>query len=92
MVAPTAPLTGSPPAIQDAARLRVAVAPSGELLVDTAAADADAEETGDGLTPAARARVTAAFKRGPGHGLLDLSLRLPLSDSSADQFPLADRS
>jgi non-specific serine/threonine protein kinase len=48
----------------------VAVAPSGELLVDTA--DADAEETGDGLTPAARARVAAAFGRGAGHGLLYL--------------------
>ena len=70
MVASKAPLTGSPPPAQDAARLRVAAAPSGELLVD--AAGADPEQTDDGLTPAARARVTAAFERGPGHGLLYL--------------------
>ncbi len=61
---------GPPPAAQDAARLRVAVAPSGALLVDTAGADID--ESSDGLTPVARARVAAAFSRGPGHGLLDL--------------------
>jgi hypothetical protein len=61
---------GSPSPAQDAARLRVAVAPSGELLVETAGADAD--KTSDGLTPVARARVTAAFRRGPGHGLLHL--------------------
>jgi non-specific serine/threonine protein kinase len=59
-----------PPAALDAARLRVAVAPSGALLVDLA--EADAAEPGDGLTPAARARATAAFGRGPGHGLLHL--------------------
>ena len=71
---------GSPSPAQGAARLRVAVAPSGALLVDTAGADAD--ETSDGLTPAARARVTAAFRRGPGHGLLDLGtteLEAPLA-------------
>jgi non-specific serine/threonine protein kinase len=61
---------GPPPADLDTARLRVAVAPSGELLVDMA--DSDGEETSDGLTPAARARVTAAFEQGPGHGLLYL--------------------
>ncbi len=57
-------------ALVTSARLRVAVAPSGTLLVDTTGADAD--ETSDGLTPVARARVAAAFRRGPGHGLLDL--------------------
>ena len=70
MVAPTTLLMGSRSPGQDAARLRVAVAPSGALLVDTAGADAD--EGGDGLTPAIRARVIAAFRRGPGHGLLHL--------------------
>jgi non-specific serine/threonine protein kinase len=51
--------------------LRVAMLPSGALLVD-AAPRADDESGDDGLTPAARARVAAAFARGPGHGLLDL--------------------
>jgi len=84
MVAPTASVTGSPPAAQGATRLRVAVAPSGALLVDTAGADAD--EPGDGLTPGSRARVAAAFSRGPGHGLLDLGtteLDAPLAPALA---------
>ena len=77
-------MTGSPPPAEGAARLRVAVAPSGALLVDTPGADA--EETSDGLTPAARARVTAAFRRGPGHGLLHLGtieLDAPLAPALA---------
>ncbi len=61
---------GSPSPARGAARLRVAVAPSGALLIDTAGADAD--ETSDGLTAVARVRVIAAFSRGAGHGLLDL--------------------
>jgi len=76
-------VTGSP-AAHDAARLRVAVASSGELFIDTA--DADAEETGDGLSPAARSRVNAAFGLGVGHGLLYLGtteLDAPLAPSLA---------
>src|SRR6266498_2378027 len=52
-----------------AAQLRLAILPSGALLVDEACA---ADDTKDGLSGAARARVGAAFSRGPGHGLLDL--------------------
>jgi non-specific serine/threonine protein kinase len=52
-----------------AASLRVAVLPSGALLVETAA-DPDAEP--DGLPAPARGRVAEAFARGAGHGLLDL--------------------
>src|SRR2546425_621676 len=80
MVASTARLMCSPSPAQGGAGLRVAVAPSGALLVDPAGADAD--ETSDGLPPAARARVPAAFRRGPGHGLLDLGtpeLEAPLA-------------
>src|SRR6266540_4687394 len=49
--------------------MRVAILPSGALLADTAARD---DETGDGLTAAARARLLRAFARGPGYFLLDL--------------------
>jgi len=60
----------APAARASQAPLRVAVAPSGALLVDPAAeGEAGAD---DGLSSAARARVAAAFSRGPGHGLLDL--------------------
>jgi superfamily II DNA or RNA helicase len=52
--------------------LRVAILPSGALFIDTTPADDKTDETSDGLTPAARARVAAAFARGPGYGLLDL--------------------
>ena len=48
--------------------MRVAILPSGALLVDTAGDD----EARDGLSVAARARVARAFARGPGHALLDL--------------------
>ena len=61
---------GSPSPAEGATRLRLAVAPSGALLVDTGGADPG--ETNDGLTPVSRARVTAAFGRGSGHGLLHL--------------------
>ncbi len=49
--------------------MRVAILPSGALLMDTGAGDAEA---GDGLSVAARARVARAFARGSGHALLDL--------------------
>jgi non-specific serine/threonine protein kinase len=49
--------------------VRVAILPSGELLLDTAAGPDDAS---DGLSPSARSRVARAFERGPGHVLLDL--------------------
>src|SRR3989441_5325197 len=49
--------------------MRVAILPSGALLADTAAGD---DETGDGLSAAARARLLRAFTHGPGYGLLDL--------------------
>ena len=45
----------------------VTIFPSGALLVDVGGAAGDT-----GLSPAARARVAAAFERGVGHGLLDL--------------------
>src|SRR3972149_6161198 len=95
MVAPTASVTGSPPAAQGATRLRVAVAPSGPprprvarapsgaLLVDTAGADAD--EPGDGLTPGSRARVAAAFSRGPGPGPRGSGSAPPLAPRPAGQ-------
>ena len=51
--------------------LRVAILPSGSIFIDTIP-DANDEAAADGLSPAARARVTAAFARGAGHGLLDL--------------------
>jgi len=63
--------------------LRIAVAPSGALLVD-AVADGGTAEATDGLTTVARARVAAAFVRGTGHGLLDLGtteLEAPLAPS-----------
>ena len=62
-----------------AAQLRLAILPSGALLLDEARA---ADDTKDGLSGAARARVGAAFSRGTGHGLLDLGtteLDAPLS-------------
>jgi non-specific serine/threonine protein kinase len=49
--------------------MRVAILPSGALLVDTAPGDDDAS---DGLSVAARSRIARAFARGPGHALLDL--------------------
>jgi len=49
--------------------MRVAILPSGALLADTAPGD---DEASDGLSVAARARVARAFRRGPGHALLDL--------------------
>jgi superfamily II DNA or RNA helicase len=49
--------------------MRVAILPSGALLVDTASGD---DEAGDGLSVASRARVTRAFGCGPGHGVLQL--------------------
>ena len=49
--------------------MRVAILPSGALLADTAPGD---DEVSDGLSVAARARVARAFRRGPGHALLDL--------------------
>src|SRR5207249_838267 len=45
------------------------ILPSGALLADTAPGD---DEASDGLSVAARARVARAFRRGPGHALLDL--------------------
>ena len=48
--------------------MRVAILPSGALLVDTGPGD---DKATDGLSVAARARVTRAFGRGPGHALLD---------------------
>jgi superfamily II DNA or RNA helicase len=62
-----------------AAQLRVSILPSGALLVDIANVT---DDTKDGLSGAARARVGAAFARGAGHGLLDLGtteLDAPLS-------------
>ncbi len=63
--------------------MRVAILPSGALLLDTAPGS---DATADGLSPAARARVARAFARGPGHALLDLGateldapLALPLA-------------
>jgi hypothetical protein len=50
--------------------MRVSILPSGPLLADTPPPGDD--PAGDGLSPAARARVLRAFGRGPGHGLLDL--------------------
>ena len=50
--------------------LRVAIVPSGSLFIDRPPTADD--DTSDGLTSDARARVAAAFARGPGHGLLDL--------------------
>jgi non-specific serine/threonine protein kinase len=49
--------------------MRVAILPSGALLADAARGD---DETSDGLSVAARARVVRAFERGLGHALLDL--------------------
>jgi non-specific serine/threonine protein kinase len=49
--------------------VRVAVLPSGALLLDPAHGPDDA---GDGLSPAARPRLARAAERGPGHALLDL--------------------
>ena len=60
--------------------VRVAVLPSGALLVDGAVAD-DADQD-DGLSTTARTRVLAAFARGAGHGILHLGtteLDAPLS-------------
>jgi non-specific serine/threonine protein kinase len=52
-----------------ASALRASILPSGALLVEPAASD---DGLPDGLSPAARDRVAAAFARGPGHGVLDL--------------------
>ena len=49
--------------------MRVAILPSGALLLGTTP---DPEDAADGLSPSARARVARAFERGPGHALLDL--------------------
>jgi superfamily II DNA or RNA helicase len=63
--------------------VRVAILPSGALLLDTAPGPHDAT---DGLSPSARSRIARAFERGPGHALLDLgsseleaTLALPLA-------------
>ena len=45
--------------------MRVAILPSGALLLDASVDD-------DGLSAAARSRLARAFERGPGHALLDL--------------------
>ena len=71
----------SPTRSDHAAHIRVAILPSGALLVEAASAD-DVDPSDDGLSTAARARLLAAFARGPGHGLLDLGtteLDAPLS-------------
>ena len=71
----------SPTRSDHAAQIRVAILPSGALLVEAASAD-DVDPSDDGLSTAARARLLAAFARGPGHGLLDLGtteLDAPLS-------------
>jgi non-specific serine/threonine protein kinase len=47
----------------------VAILPTRGLFIDTTPAD---DDTSDGLTPNARARVAAAFAHGPGYGLLHL--------------------
>ena len=68
--------------LERAAPLHVAVLPSGALVVHPTADD----ETGDGLSTAARARVAAAFARSAGHGVLDLGtteLDAPLSPALA---------
>jgi superfamily II DNA or RNA helicase len=66
--------------VERAARLHVAILPSGALLVDTTPDD---DETTDlGLSAAARARVATAFAKSAAHGLLDLGtteLDAPLS-------------
>ena len=49
--------------------MRVAILPSGALLLETAS---DSDDASDGLSPSARSRVARAFERGPGHALLDL--------------------
>ena len=59
------PSPASPTAV-----LRVAVAPSGAVLVDTGPSSDGVAE--DGLTVESRARLVTAFARGVGHGLLDL--------------------
>jgi non-specific serine/threonine protein kinase len=56
-----------------ASLLRVSILPSGALLVETATGD----DSTDGLSPAARTRVAAAFARGAGHGVLDLGATEP---------------
>src|SRR5262245_54095672 len=50
--------------------MRVVILPSGEPLADSAPGSDD--ETADGLSASARARLLRAFARGPGHALLDL--------------------
>jgi hypothetical protein len=68
--------------LERAAPLHVAVLPSGALVVHPTADD----ETGDGLSAPARARVVAAFARSAGHGVLDLGtteLDAPLSPALA---------
>src|SRR5262245_34335454 len=47
--------------------MRVAILPSGALLVDTAPGD---DEASDALSTGARTRIARAFARGTGHGLL----------------------
>jgi superfamily II DNA or RNA helicase len=62
--------------------IRVAILPSGALLLDTALGG----DTTDGLSATARARVARAFRRGPGHALLDLGateLDAPLAPALA---------
>jgi len=64
--------------------MRVVILPSGELLADSAPGSDD--ETADGLSASARARLLRAFARGPGHALLDLGateLDAPLAPSLA---------
>jgi superfamily II DNA or RNA helicase len=70
----------SPARSDPAAHLRVAILPSGALLVE--AASADDTDPPDGLSVTVRTRVLAAFARGTGHGILDLGtteLDAPLS-------------
>ena len=71
------------------ARLRVAVAPSGALLVELA--PVTGEEDDDGLSPTARSRIAAAFARGAGHGLLDLGTsEIDAALASAAGLPARD--
>jgi hypothetical protein len=63
--------------------VRVAVLPSGALRLDPVSGPDDA---GDGLSPAARARLARAVARGAGHALLDLGateLDAPLAPTLA---------
>src|SRR5207247_5358230 len=60
---------GATLALRERENVRVAILPSGALLLETAS---DSDDASDGLSPSARSRVARAFERGPGHALLDL--------------------